>query len=279
MATNPRVRAALVRKQRELLARGRLGGRGPRHRHRGGAGRRGEGLPDRRSRGARAPARAPSWAPTRTPCCATRRCATRRTRAASTRRCELAPGAVELDTTGLTRRRGRGADRRAGARRGAMSLPKVAVVGYPNVGKSTLVNRLSGTREAVVHEQAGVTRDRKEVEADWNGRRLHAGGHRRRGPRRRGRARRRRCAAGARGARRRRAGGAGGGRRAPGCGPGDAELADELRGGAVPVLVVANKVDERRPGRAGGRVLRARAGRPAAGLGHAGARHRATCST
>src|SRR5215211_8110264 len=48
--------------------------------------------------------------------------------------------------------------------------PKVAVVGYPNVGKSTLVNRLTGTREAVVHEQAGVTRDRKEVDAEWNGR-------------------------------------------------------------------------------------------------------------
>ena len=47
---------------------------------------------------------------------------------------------------------------------------KVAVVGYPNVGKSSLVNRLSGTREAVVHESSGVTRDRKEVETDWNGR-------------------------------------------------------------------------------------------------------------
>ena len=53
-----------------------------------------------------------------------------------------------------------------------MALPRVAVVGYPNVGKSTLVNRLSGSREAVVHEEAGVTRDRKELEADWNGRRF-----------------------------------------------------------------------------------------------------------
>ncbi len=53
-----------------------------------------------------------------------------------------------------------------------MTLPKVAIVGYPNVGKSTLVNRLSESREAVVHEQSGVTRDRKEIETEWNGRRF-----------------------------------------------------------------------------------------------------------
>ena len=46
---------------------------------------------------------------------------------------------------------------------------KVAVLGYPNVGKSSLINRLTGTREAVVHERPGVTRDRKELECEWNG--------------------------------------------------------------------------------------------------------------
>src|SRR6266849_4267167 len=48
----------------------------------------------------------------------------------------------------------------------------VAIVGFPNVGKSTLINRLSGTRAAVVHETSGVTRDRKELVAEWNGRRF-----------------------------------------------------------------------------------------------------------
>ena len=45
----------------------------------------------------------------------------------------------------------------------------VAIVGYPNVGKSTLINRLTESRAAVVHETPGVTRDRKELLCEWVG--------------------------------------------------------------------------------------------------------------
>jgi GTPase len=51
-------------------------------------------------------------------------------------------------------------------------LGTVAVVGFPNVGKSTLVNRLSATRQAVVFETPGVTRDRKEIVCEWAGKRF-----------------------------------------------------------------------------------------------------------
>ena len=124
-----------------------------------------------------------------------------------------------------------------------MSLPKIAVVGYPNVGKSTLVNRLTGTRETVVHEEAGVTRDRKEVETEWNGRRfllVDTGGVdlEERDTLARAVQLQARHALGeaevavlvvdAR----------------TGMRPGDAELAEELRRSDVPVVVAANKVDD-----------------------------------
>jgi GTP-binding protein len=122
------------------------------------------------------------------------------------------------------------------------ALPKVAVVGYPNVGKSTLVNRLAGGREAVVHEQAGVTRDRKEVEAEWNGRRfllVDTGGvdlaeedDMARAVQAQARAALGEADAAVLVVDAR-----------AGLRPGDAEVAGELRGGGVPVTVAANKVD------------------------------------
>lgn len=53
-----------------------------------------------------------------------------------------------------------------------MTAPRIAVVGRPNVGKSTLVNRLAGRREAIAEASPGVTRDRVEVPVDWTGRQV-----------------------------------------------------------------------------------------------------------
>lgn len=122
---------------------------------------------------------------------------------------------------------------------------KVAIVGYPNVGKSSLVNRLSESREAVVHEVSGVTRDRKEVETEWNGRVLSlidTGGvdlDERDDLARSIQAQARAAVAEADvavlvvDAR-------------AGVRPGDQDMADLLRGVSIPVLVAANKIDTAR---------------------------------
>jgi GTP-binding protein len=119
---------------------------------------------------------------------------------------------------------------------------KVAVVGYPNVGKSSLVNRLAGSREAVVHERPGVTRDRNEVPAEWNGRRFTlidtggvdfedldplAGSIREQAQAALADAQVAMFVVDAQG----------------GLRPGDQEIADLLRRGGVPVVLAANKVD------------------------------------
>jgi GTP-binding protein len=122
-------------------------------------------------------------------------------------------------------------------------VPEIAIVGFPNVGKSTLANRLAGSREAVVHREAGVTRDRKALDCEWNGRRfrlIDTGGVDLAAEDSLSRAVQRQA------------------REAiadadavalvvdarAGLRQGDAEVAEILRRGRVPVVVVANKIDE-----------------------------------
>ena len=121
----------------------------------------------------------------------------------------------------------------------------VAIVGFPNVGKSTLVNRLTATRTAVVHETPGVTRDRKELLCDWSGtyfRLIDTGGVDREdtgpfGPKVANQAREAveeadlvLMVVDAK----------------AGVTPGDEELAEILRASRRPVLVLANKLDDPR---------------------------------
>jgi GTPase len=119
---------------------------------------------------------------------------------------------------------------------------KVAIVGYPNVGKSSLVNRLTESREAVVHERPGVTRDRKELSTEWNGRALtliDTGGidledqdELARQIQDQARAALADAAAAVLVVDAK-----------AGLRPGDQEMADLLRRGSLPVLVAANKID------------------------------------
>jgi GTP-binding protein len=122
-------------------------------------------------------------------------------------------------------------------------IPQIAVVGFPNVGKSTLVNRLAGGREAVVHREPGVTRDRKALDCEWNGtlfRLVDTGGVDLAAGDSLARAvqsQAREAMAGADAvvlvvdAR-------------AGLRPGDVEVAEILRRGTASVIVVANKIDE-----------------------------------
>ncbi len=120
--------------------------------------------------------------------------------------------------------------------------PAVAVVGFPNAGKSTLVNRLAGGREAVTDAEPGVTRDRRALECEWNGLRfdlIDTGGVDLADSDELARAVQAQARAAiedaevillvvdAR----------------SGLGPGDAELADLLRRSGRPVVVAANKID------------------------------------
>jgi GTPase len=119
---------------------------------------------------------------------------------------------------------------------------KVAVVGYPNVGKSSLVNRLTQSREAVVHERAGVTRDRHELATEWNGRRftlVDTGGMDFLDPAPISGSIREQAQAALADA----VGAVLVVDAQAGVRPGDEELADLLRRARLPVLVAANKVD------------------------------------
>ncbi len=82
----------------------------------------------------------------------------------------LATDAIVIDSTGLTLEEVTARIWEVAKERRLLGLPIVALLGRPNVGKSTLINRFLGRREAIVEDTPGVTRDRVTYECEWNGR-------------------------------------------------------------------------------------------------------------
>ncbi len=126
----------------------------------------------------------------------------------------------------------------------ALAMPTVAIVGRPNVGKSTLVNRILGRREAVVEDVPGVTRDRVSYPANVERPSIPGAGHRWLGARRDGHGPVHRPAGRTRDEDRRRRGA--GGRRDRRCHRHDEAVARVLRRSDAPVLLAANKTDSER---------------------------------
>ena len=210
----------------------------------------------------------PSWRSSASATSATARASTRRCAGAPTPSSSTRPGSrLDEVVERIVDARGRG--------HGAPAVRKVAVVGYPNVGKSSLVNRLRQSRKAVVHERAGRhPRPQGDRRPSGTGARFDAGRHRRHG---RGRPTR----SPARSASRRT-------RRSPtptarvlvvdaraGLRAGDEEVADLLRRGE-PAGRASRPTRSTTPRTSplAARLLRPRARRAGRGLGRAGARHR-----
>jgi GTP-binding protein len=84
----------------------------------------------------------------------------------------MAPDAVHIDSTELTLDETVDRIWELLSQRSLLGLPIVAILGRPNVGKSTLINRFIGRREAIVEDTPGVTRDRVQYECEWGGRRF-----------------------------------------------------------------------------------------------------------
>jgi GTP-binding protein len=84
----------------------------------------------------------------------------------------MAPDAVHIDSTELSLDETVDRIWELLSQRSLLGLPMVAILGRPNVGKSTLINRFIGRREAIVEDTPGVTRDRVQYECEWGGRRF-----------------------------------------------------------------------------------------------------------